>query len=91
MPPSSCADRPCCAPPHPDILARFRADAIHGANESTFQPRITGFGASTGKIPGLNDGAIFPESHFASTPSKSQMARAALERVPLRGVVRFVH
>jgi immune inhibitor A len=91
MPPSSCADGPCRVPPHPNLLAQFRAEGIHGTNESTFQSRIMGFGAPTGTIPGLNDGAIFPESHFTTAPSKSQMARAALERAPLRGVIRFVH
>lgn len=91
MPPSSCTDGPCRVPPHPDLLAQLRADGIHGTNESTFQSRIMGFGAPTGKIPGLNDGTIFPESHFATAPSKSQMARAALEKAPLRGVIRFVH
>lgn len=88
---SSCADGPCRVPPHPDLLAQFRAESKQGTNQAPLQnQKNTGFSAPTGTIPGLNDGAIFNESHFAGTPSPSQMARAALERAPLRGSIRFV-
>lgn len=48
----------------------------------------------TGRIPGLNDGTIFPESHFAGQESQralaDRMSSAALERTPLRGAIRYL-
>ena len=42
----------------------------------------------TGHMPGLNDGMIFPQSHFSKSVSTSAISRAALERKPLRGAIK---
>ncbi|KAL1653625.1 hypothetical protein SLS61_003773 [Didymella pomorum] len=53
------------------------------------QARIkTAFPPQSG-ILGLNDGAIFPKSHFAPNASLKKVAAAALEREPLRNAIRI--
>ena len=42
----------------------------------------------TGHIPGLNDGMIFPQSHFPKSVSTNAISRAALDRAPLRGSIK---
>jgi immune inhibitor A len=91
----NCADGPCHAPPHPDLIARlgfesFRAQASPKDSDTTRTAPLL-LSAPTGTVAGLNDGTIFPESHFEGAPSSSELSRAALERAPLRGVTRFVN
>ncbi|KAK9351001.1 immune inhibitor A peptidase M6-domain-containing protein [Lipomyces doorenjongii] len=82
--------KPCLVPPHPDFYARLRqhpnsiappAIAAHAQGHPSLSCR-------TGTHRGLNDGAIFPESHFETSASASRVSRAALERAPLRGTIR---
>ncbi|KAJ5712658.1 hypothetical protein N7493_009126 [Penicillium malachiteum] len=82
--------RPCLVPPHPDLLARLRDDpnAIAAPSIAPQGPGRASFSARTGTRTGLNDGCIFPESHFETAVSASKLSRAALERAPLRGTVR---
>ena len=91
---------PCPVPPHPDLLARLGTQGIQQQqNENSMrasalgtQPRLSStFSAPTGTVPGLNDGKIFPKSHFGAAPSESRVLKAALERAPLRGTIRSVH
>lgn len=90
---------PCPVPPHPDLLARLGAQRIHQQQNPdpmpapafhTQQRLLSTLSAPTGTIPGLNDGKIFPESHFGAAASKSSVLKAALERAPLRGIIRSV-
>jgi immune inhibitor A len=83
--------------PHPDLLSRLAAEGQGSTTTPSLlsvQPRLSRLSAATGTALGLNDGVIFPESHFAETPSTTSLAtrlsRAALERAPLRGAVRYV-
>jgi immune inhibitor A len=46
------------------------------------------FLATERQMPGLNDGTIFPASHFDESVSLMAMGNAALERTPLRSVIR---
>jgi immune inhibitor A len=46
------------------------------------------FLATERQMPGLNDGTIFPKSHFEESVSLMAMGSAALERTPLRSVIR---
>ncbi|KAK9481983.1 immune inhibitor A peptidase M6-domain-containing protein [Lipomyces starkeyi] len=83
-------ERPCLVPPHPDLCARLQqhpnfvtppAMATHAHGHPSLSGR-------TGTRLGLNDGTIFPESHFETAVSSSRISRAALERTPLRGTIR---
>ncbi|KAJ5896936.1 uncharacterized protein N7473_006335 [Penicillium subrubescens] len=87
----ACDDtRPCLVPPHPDLLARLRYEpnALSAPSIATQGPGRPSFSARTGTRTGLNDGCIFPESHFETVVSASRLSRAALERTPLRGTIR---
>jgi immune inhibitor A len=81
---------PCLVPPHPDLLARLRYDpnALSVPSITTQFPGRPSFSARTGTRTGMNDGCIFPESHFEAVVSASRLSRAALERTPLRGTIR---
>jgi len=89
------SDYHCCAPPHPDVLAQLQTELLkvqgtdqEAASRAEFQD--VAVGDRTGVIPGLNDGLIFPKSHFKSSDSVSTMIRAASARAPLRGALRSV-
>ncbi|KAE8160205.1 M6 metalloprotease [Aspergillus tamarii] len=82
--------KPSLMPPHPQLLAALEVapdlvDAPHISQMSFGRPSLS---ARTGTARGLNDGTIFPDSDFAPTVPPRRMRRAALERAPLRGVVR---
>jgi hypothetical protein len=77
--------QPCFAPPHPDC---YRNAPRQGLLLPSGQSRT--LSVPTGCVLGLNDGCIFPPSHFPETPSQSQLIRAALDRAPLRNEVRYV-
>lgn len=81
---------PCPVPPHPDLLARLRYEpnSLTAPSITTQAPGRPSFSARTGTRTGLNDGCIFPESHFETAVSASRLSRAALERTPLRGTIR---
>jgi hypothetical protein len=87
---------PCPVPPHPDILASIIAERkqlqheLGSSTASSSDSSSVPLSAPTGTVLGLNDGTIFPKSHYDTAPSESEMSRAALERAPLRGVIRYV-
>jgi immune inhibitor A len=41
-------------------------------------------------IPGMNDGTIFPRSHYEQPTSIMAMSTSALKRKPLRGTLRYL-
>ena len=86
-------DTPCAAPPHPNLLARMQTDLLKvqgTADEQNFRKLTHSIVAQdrTGHMPGLNDGMIFPQSHFPKFVSTSAMSRAASDRAPLRGPIK---
>ncbi|KAL2210265.1 M6 metalloprotease [Sarocladium strictum] len=86
---------PCFVAPHPNLLARRKVEfaKVKGtAKEADFnkQQFVLTKGQRTGIIPGLNDGIIFPKSHFGKGVPLAAMRRAALERAPLRGAINVV-
>jgi len=87
MAPKHC-DGPCFAPPHPDLLRRTRQEILKAQgtpNESVLKAKAQRLLQADRRIPGMNDGTIFPPSHFKEKASIMEMSRAALERAPLRG------
>jgi hypothetical protein len=87
--PTDHTNRPCLVPPHPKVLARIAEGRLTDPRE-----RVSGqtaLSGPTGTLHGLNDGTIFPKSHYqrVPVPSLSRISRAALERAPLRGVIRY--
>jgi hypothetical protein len=88
-------------PPHPALLAQIiqERNNVHpsqrllddGVPAPAQSQRLS---APTGSILGLNDGTIFPESHFVGDVSmrslSHRMSSAALERAPLRGAIRYL-
>lgn len=89
------AGGPCPVAPHPDLLARQRIEyaKVKGtAEESAFKKKqhVLAQGQRTGAILGLNDGTIFPKSHFDSNVPLSAMRRAAVDRAPLSGDIQLV-
>lgn len=89
------SDGPCFIPPHPDLLARRKVESLNvqgTGNEAAFKAQTHSLTLAdrTGSLPGLNDGTIFPKSHFDKPVSISAMSRAALERTPLKGAINVV-
>jgi immune inhibitor A len=90
-----CHEGQCAIPPHPDVLARLKTELLEAqgtGDETAFRKLANSLalGGRTGALLGLNDGTIFPKSHFKKSVSTSAMTRAALERAPLRGTVNVV-
>jgi immune inhibitor A len=86
------SDTPCFVPPHPDLLARIKTSALRvqgGANHGNVDLKATvhGLGGER-RFPGMNDGTIFPKSHFEKPTSIMAMSNAALERTPLKGALK---
>ena len=92
-----CHEGQCAVPPHPDLFARHEAELlkVQGIDDSaTFRnsahlqalKKVTK--DSSRHILGLNDGTIFPSSHFDTPVSAKTLSRAALERKPLRGSIK---
>jgi len=86
------SDTPCFVPPHPNLLARTRALALKsqgGANQGNVDVKtiLSDLGGER-RFPGMNDGTIFPMSHFKKPTSIMQMSNAALERTPLQGALK---
>jgi hypothetical protein len=87
--PTDHTNGPCLVPPHPKVLARIAEGRLTGPRE-----RVSGqtvLSGPTGTLHGLNDGTLFPQSHYqrVPVPSLSRISRAALERAPLSGVIRY--
>jgi len=85
------SDTPCFVPPHPDLLARTKNAALKvqgnvntGGNIKT---TMHGLGGER-RFPGMNDGTIFPKTHFKKPTSIMAMSNAALERTPLSGALK---
>jgi immune inhibitor A len=76
---------PCPIPPHPDLQARLFAQTVASTHDGSIP-----LSSPTGHVLGLNDGVLYPESHFETPVTESVMANAALERAPLRGAIRSV-
>lgn len=86
-------DGPCPVPPHPDLLARQRVEQVKvqgTAQEPLFRKKkhLINQGQRTGGILGLNDGTIFPKSHFAASTPLSAIRTAAINRTPLQGAIK---
>jgi immune inhibitor A len=83
---------PCSVPPHPRLLANSKISlSTVGTAASTEAVRKAANILNGEKgIPGMNDGTIFPRSHFTPPKSVMAMGNAALERKPLRGTIRCV-
>lgn len=87
--PTGHTNGPCLVPPHPDVLASIAEHRLTGPREPVAgQTPLSG---PTGTLHGLNDGTIFPKSHYqrVPVPSLSRISRAALERAPLSGLLRY--
>jgi immune inhibitor A len=90
MAPRHCAE-PCFIPPHPDLVARTRSEtsSLRGRpDEVVLKEKARANILGERKIPGMNDGTIFPRSHFEKPTSVMAMSSAALERTPLTGPIR---
>jgi hypothetical protein len=91
MAPRHC-DQPCFVCPHPDLLAKVNNQALHvqgAANVQAAKQAINFVGAKR-NLPGLNDGTIFPKSHYSRPTSIMEMSTAALARESLRGTIRWI-
>ncbi|PSN68098.1 M6 metalloprotease [Corynespora cassiicola Philippines] len=91
MAPHHC-NGPCFVPPHPDLLAKKKATTLKvqgGANAQPLgaQPQTI---PGEKRLPGMNDGTIFPQSHYREPTSIMKMGNAALERTPLRNDIKIV-
>ncbi|ORY15440.1 immune inhibitor A peptidase M6-domain-containing protein [Clohesyomyces aquaticus] len=85
------SDAPCWVAPHPDALIRHRREIMKlqgTANEASLETLTHSLTMGHGKIPGLNDGTIFPKSHFDKPVTAMAMSNAGLERTPLSGAIR---
>ena len=91
MAPRHC-DTPCFVSPRPDVLAKAKQQVLKSKNNATTAgiEKAKKFLASERKMPGLNDGTIFPKSHFGDSASVMAMSTAALDRAPLRSIIRYV-
>ena len=94
-----CLEGQCAVPPHPDLFARQKAELlkVQGNDDSAVFKNSAHSQAlkqtsrdGSSHILGLNDGTIFHSSHFATPVSAKTLSRAALERKPLRGSIKWV-
>jgi immune inhibitor A len=91
MAPRHC-DTPCFVSPHPNVLAKAKLQVLksqHNNNTGGIE-KAKKFLTAERKMPGLNDGTIFPKSHFGDSASIMAMSTAALDRAPLRSTIRYV-
>jgi immune inhibitor A len=81
---------PCFVPPHPELLARTKVGILNAENPAEAKADKKASSVLHGEkgVPGMNDGTIFPRSHYAEPTSIMEMSNAALKRNPLRGTVR---
>ncbi|KAF2016668.1 hypothetical protein BU24DRAFT_423046 [Aaosphaeria arxii CBS 175.79] len=94
MAPRCHAEHPCLVPPHPDLIARTKAEAslkVQGVgNDASFRAQTRKFIAGERRFPGQNDGTIFPKTHYKTPTSVMAMSQAAADRAPLRGALKYV-
>jgi immune inhibitor A len=92
MAPRHC-DTPCFVSPHPNVLAKAKLQALRfqGNADVGDIKKAKSFLTAERRIPGLNDGTIFPKSHFEQPVSVMAMSTAALDRTPLRSTIRYVY
>lgn len=82
------SETPCFVSPHPSLLARTKLLQLQKPDDVATLARVqTALPRQSGLL-GLNDGAIFPKSHFAPSASVKKMSVAALDRAPLRDAIR---
>ncbi|KAF2271922.1 M6 metalloprotease [Westerdykella ornata] len=90
MAPRHCTE-PCFVPPHPDLLAKARTESLTSqgtVDQAVFKKKTSRLFNGERRIPGMNDGTIFPPSHFKEPTSIMAMSTAAAERAPLRGNIK---
>lgn len=82
---------PCSVPPHPDLLARTKAELLRaqGANDVEAVKKASIILNGERGVPGMNDGSIVPRSQYSQPASVMAMSAAALKRKPLRGAIRY--
>jgi immune inhibitor A len=83
---------PCSVPPHPRLLAKTKTSLLttDGAANTEVTRKVASILAGEKGIPGMNDGTIFPRSHYTPPKSVMAMSNAALDRKPLRGIIRYI-
>lgn len=84
-------DVPCFVPPHPDLFARSKVEILQAQREvDDAEPSVASkILHGERRIPGQNDGTIFPKSHYHQPTSIMKMSNAALERTPLRNNIKY--
>jgi immune inhibitor A len=84
-------DMPCSVPPHPRLLARTKANLLSTEAATSTEAEKNAAKILVGEkgMPGMNDGTIFPSSHYTPPKSIMAMTNAGLERKPLRGTIRY--
>lgn len=84
---------PCFVPPHPGLLARTKVGILNASNPAEARADKKASSVLQGEkgVPGMNDGTIFPRSHYTEPTSIMAMSNEGLIRNPLRGTVRRVH
>lgn len=86
------SDTPCFVSPHPDVLAQYQNEVLKvqgKADEGSVKANLRALTFSDRGIPGLNDGTIFPKSHYDKPVPIMAMSQAALERTPLSGAIKI--
>ncbi|KAF2033534.1 M6 metalloprotease [Setomelanomma holmii] len=86
------SDTLCSAPPHPELLTRLKgglARAKSAGDDEAIKKAASVLYGEQG-VTGMNDGTIFPRSHYAQPISVVARSNAALGRMPLRGKIRVV-
>ena len=87
------SETPCFVSPHPDIVAKLKADAlkVQGGNQKFgAMKEMAALLSDSQRIPGMDDGLIFPKEHYDHPVSLMAMSQAAADRAPLRGDLRWV-
>jgi immune inhibitor A len=81
----------CSVPPHPRLLARTKISRLttEGVANTEAGRKATKILAGEKGVPGMNDGTIFPRSHYNPPKSIMAMSNVALERKPLCGIIRY--
>ena len=76
------------------MLAQYQNEVLKvqgKADEGSVKANLRALTFSDRKILGLNDGTIFPKSHFGKPVPVMAMSNAALERTPLSGAIKCVY
>lgn len=81
-------ESPCFVPPHPALLARTRLLRSQGLAKAENLDRTNIALPGPSDMLGLDDGTIFPRSHFSPATSIKKITAAARERTPLRNAIK---